>query len=131
MIKKSDMTEWIDYKALCERAIEDYESQGEGMKMLVYTRRIKDNMPVFKTVWASLACKNQVGSAGKTYWGIVGFDPVTEEDQWFNYNDCVSLEGWAVLDRRLKDNFGRKGSLDPNMADELRTRARAQLREGV
>ncbi|MFQ9020271.1 MAG: hypothetical protein ACLR6J_00230 [Parabacteroides merdae] len=43
-------------------------------------------------------------------------DPKTGETQWYNYNDCVSLENWAVLDRLLKTRFGWMELTDPALA---------------
>lgn len=67
---------------------------------------------------------------GKGVLGIVGLDPETGESQWYNYNDCVSLENWAVLGRLLDTRFGWMELLDPGLVYEIKIKAKAQLREG-
>ena len=52
--------------------------------------------------------------------GDHGLDPKTGETQWYNYNDCVSLENWAVLDRLLKTRFGWMELTDPALVIEPR-----------
>ena len=64
------------------------------------------------------------------FWGIVGLDPETGESQWYNYNDCVSLEDWAVLDRLLAKRFGWMEKMDPGLVYETKVLAKAQLAEG-
>lgn len=103
---------------------------GVNFKMLVYTGEKEEEKPVFKTVYATDCCKVRIGAAGKEFWGIVGLDPETGESQWYNYNDCVSLEDWKVLERMLKGRFRWMELLDPGLVYETRIRAKAQLREG-
>ena len=98
--------ERIDYKALCQVPF-DMDSEYEvNFKMLVYTGKKEEERPVFRVVIAKGECKVRIGAAGKEFWGIIGLDPETGENQWYNYNDCVSLENWAVLDRLLANRFG-------------------------
>ncbi|MCD8267536.1 MAG: hypothetical protein LUD46_03130 [Parabacteroides sp.] len=106
-------------------------SYGINLKMLVYTGKKEEERPVFKTVYATDCCKVRIGATGKLYWGIVGLDPETGESEWYNYNDCVSLEGWAVLDRLLKQRFGWMEMLDPGLVYETKALAKAQLAKGV
>lgn len=105
-------------------------SYGVNFKMLVYTGEKDEERPVFKVVYATDCCKVRIGNPGKVFWGIVGLDPETGESQWYNYNDCVSMEGWAVLDRLLKARFGWMELLDPGLVYETKIRAKAQLAEG-
>lgn len=103
---------------------------GVNFKMLVYTGEKEEERPVFKTVYATDCCKVRIGTVGKEFWGIVGLDPETGESQWYNYNDCVSLEDWKVLERMLKGRFRWMELLDPGLVYETKIRAKAQLREG-
>lgn len=123
--------EKLKFKELCEAPFEMDSSYGINLKMLVYTGKKEEERPVFKTVYATDCCKVRIGAAGKLYWGIVGLDPETGESEWYNYNDCVSLEGWAVLDRLLKQRFGWMEMLDPGLVYETKALAKAQLAEGV
>lgn len=125
-----EMAERINYKALCEAPFEMGSEYEVNFKMLVYTGEKNKEHPVFKVVRAVSECKVQIGSAGKNYWGIVGLDTATGECQWYNYNDCVSLENWAVLDRMLKKRFGWMEMLDPKLVYETKALAKAMLREG-
>lgn len=101
-----------------------------NFQMLVYTGRKVEERPVFRVVIAKGECKVRIGVAGKEFWGIIGLDPETGENQWYNYNDCVSLEDWAVLDRLLKREFGWMEMLDPGLVYETKVLAKAQLAEG-
>ncbi len=121
------MADKMNYKELCERVFDAGELVTE---MLVYTGRREDERPVFKVVTATEPARVKIGGAGKVFWGIVGYDPQTEESEWYNYNDCVSLEDWAVLDRLLKSRFGWMELLDPGLVYETRVRAKIQLAEG-
>jgi len=124
------MADRINYKELCEAPFEMDSAYGVNFKMLVYTGEKEEEKPVFKTVYATDCCKVRIGTVGKEFWGIVGLDPETGESQWYNYNDCVSLEDWKVLDRMLKGRFGWMELLDPGLVYETKIRAKAQLREG-
>ncbi len=120
----------IDYKALCEAPF-DMDSEYEvNFRMLVYTGRKVEEGPVFRVVIAKGECKVAIGAPGKEFWGIVGLDPETGESQWYNYNDCVSLEDWAVLDRLLAKRFGWMEKMDPGLVYETKVLAKAQLAEG-
>ena len=46
-------------------------------------------------------------------------------------NDCVSLEGWAVLDRLLRKRFGWMEMLDPGLVYETKLLAKAQLEDAM
>ena len=96
----------------------------------VYTGRKVDERPVFRVVIAKGECKVCIGAACKEFWGIVGLDPETGESQWYNYNDCVSLEDWAVLDRLLAKRFGWMEKMDLGLVYETKVLAKAQLAEG-
>lgn len=125
------MAEKMNYKKLCEAPFEMDSLYGINFKMLVYTGEKEEERPVFKVVYATDCCKVKIGTSGKTFWGIVGLDPETGESQWHNYNDCVSLENWAVLDRMLNARFKWMEILDPGLVYETKIRAKAQLREGI
>lgn len=112
----------INYKELSERP---FQTNDLVFNILVYTGEKKEQRPVFKKVIALEPVKVKIGSAGKEFWGIVGFDRKTEDGQWYNYNDCVSLEDWAVLDRMLKERFGWMEILDPGLVYETKERAKA------
>uniref|UniRef100_UPI00402798DA hypothetical protein n=1 Tax=Parabacteroides distasonis TaxID=823 RepID=UPI00402798DA len=124
------MAEKINYKELCEAPFEMDSQYGVNFKMLVYTGEKEEERPVFKAVYATDCCKVRIGNPGKAFWGIVGLDPETGESQWYNYNDRVSLENWAVLDRLLDTRFGWMKLLDPGLVYEIKIKAKAQLREG-
>lgn len=124
------MAEKMNYKELCEAPFEMDSSYGVNFKMLVYTGEKEEERPVFKVVYATDCCKVRIGTPGKVFWGIVGLDPETGESQWYNYNDCVSMENWAVLDRLLKARFGWMELLDPGLVYETKIGAKAQLAEG-
>lgn len=121
--------EKLNYKELCEAPFEMDSSYDISFKMLVYTGEKEEERPVFRMVYATDCCKVQIGTARKQFWGIVGLDPETGESQWYNYNDCVSLEDWAVLDRLLKARFGWMELADPELVYETRICAKAQLAE--
>lgn len=120
----------IDYKALCERVMEAHEDELNPL-MLVYTGGKEDERPVFRVVVLIDCCKLRFGSGSKEFWGLVGLDPETGESQWYNYNDCVSCEGWKVLDGFLKRRFGWMHQIDPGLAYEVKLQAKAQLREAI
>lgn len=124
------MAEKMNYKELCEAPFEMDSPYGINFKMLVYTGEKDEERPVFKVVYATDCCKVRIGSASKVFWGIVGLDAETGESQWYNYNDCVSMENWAVLDRLLKSRFGWMELSDPALVHETRILAKAQLNGG-
>ena len=124
------MSNTINYKRVCESPFEMDSPYEINFKMLVYTGEKEEERPVFRMVYATDCCKVRIGTAGKVFWGIVGLDPETGENQWYNYNDCVSLEDWDVLDRLLKSRFGWMGLTDPALIYETKTLAKAQLAEG-
>lgn len=117
----------MNYKELCEQV---FDTDELFMQMLVYTGKKEGEHPVFKVVTMTEPAKVKIGSAGKVFWGIVGYDPQTEESEWYNYNDCVSLEDWAVLDRMLKSRFGWMHQMDPGLVYETKVRAKMLLSEG-
>lgn len=119
-----------DYKELCEAPFEMDSPYDINFKMLVYTGEKDEERPVFKVVCATDCCKVRIGAAGKVFWGIVGLDAETGESQWYNYNDCVSMENWAVLDSLLKSRFGWMELTDPALVHEIRILAKAQLEGG-
>lgn len=125
------MAEKMNYKELCEAPFEMDSPYGINFKMLVYTGEKQEERPIFKVVYATDCCKVKIGTSGKTVWGIVGLDPETGESQWYNYNDCVSLENWTVMDRMLNTRFGWIGILDPSLVHEIKIRAKAQFGEGA
>lgn len=124
------MAEKMNYKELCEAPFEMDSSYGVNFRMLVYTGEKDEERPVFKVVYATDCCKVRIGAPGKVFWGIVGLDPETGESQWYNYNDCVSLENWAALDRLLKARFGWMELTDPGLVYETKIRAKVLLAEG-
>lgn len=117
----------IDYKELSQAPFETIKANELSLKMLVYTGEREEERPVFRRVIALTDCKVRIGTAGKEYWGIVGMDEITGESQWYNYNDCVSLENWAVLDRLLKKRFGWMEIMDPGLVYETKILAKAML----
>ena len=125
------MAEKMNYKELCEVPFKIGSLYGVNFEILVYTGEKREQLPVFKTVLAIDYCKVRDRVSGKEFCGIIGFDPKTEESQWYNYNDCVSLESWAVLDRMLKSRFGWMELRAPELILAIRTHAKAQLAEGV
>ncbi|MBP3518325.1 MAG: hypothetical protein J6K31_08035 [Parabacteroides sp.] len=125
-----ETTNKIDYKALCEAPFDMDSTYEVNFRMLVYTGRKEEERPVFRVVIAKGECKVCIGAACKEFWGIVGLDPETGESQWYNYNDCVSLENWAVLDRLLAKRFGWMEKMDPGLVYETKVLAKAQLAEG-
>ena len=88
---------------------------------------IVEAIEVLSTGSSHRACKVVIGQQGKEFWGITGLDTKTGETQWYNYNDCVSLENWAVLDRLLKTRFGWMELTDPALVIETKMLAKAQL----
>ena len=120
----------IDYKALCEAPFDMDSTYEVNFRMLVYTGRKVEERPVFRVVIAKGECKVRIGAAGREVRGIIGLDPETGENQWYNYNDCVSREDWAVLARMLKREFGRIEMLAPGLGYETKVLAKAQLAEG-
>ena len=121
-------TEKRDYKALCEAPFGMESGYEVNFKVLVYTEEKVVECPVFKVMRAKDACK--VRKQGRWYWGITCMDEATGEEEWVDYNNCVSLEDWAVLDRLLKRKFGWMELMDPGLVYETTIRAKAQLREG-
>ena len=117
----------IDYKELSQAPFETIKANELSLKMLVYTGKKEEERPVFRRVIALTDCKVRIGTAGKEYWGIVGMDELTGESQWYNYNDCVSLENWAVLDRLLKKRFGWMEIMDPGLVYETKILAKSML----
>ncbi len=117
----------IDYKELSQAPFETIKANELSLKMLVYTGKKEEERPVFRRVIALTDCKVRIGTAGKEYWGIVGMDEITGESQWYNYNDCVSLENWAVLDRLLKKRFGWMEIMDPGLVYETKILAKSML----
>ena len=117
----------IDYKALCEAYIDKIDEVEDGCMLLVYTGKKDEELPIFRVVWANDCTKARID--GKYLWGIVAFDPIDRETQWHNYNDCVNLENWAVLDRLLKKRFGWMEKMDPGLVYEIKLLAKAQLKE--
>ena len=117
----------IDYKELSQAPFETIKANELSLKMLVYTGEKEEERPVFRRVIALTDCKVRIGTAGKEYWGIVGMDEITGESQWYNYNDCVSLENWAVLDRLLKKRFGWMEIMDPGLVYETKILAKSML----
>ena len=65
---------------------------------------------------------------GREYWGLVAHDPKTDEVEWFNYNNCVSLEDFDVLRRLLDARFGWMRQIN-GLREETIVLAKAQLRE--
>lgn len=123
------MIEKMNYKKLCESPFEMDSSYGVNFKMLVYTEERKKERPVFKVVYATDCCKMRIGRTAKVFWGIVGFDPKSGESEWYNYNNCVSLENWAVLDRLLKKRFGWMETEVSHWVEEIKLLAKKQLEE--
>lgn len=119
------------YKELCEAYFDKNDPQEDYSIILVYTGEKDEERPVFRVVWAADYAKVRIGSCGKEYWGIVAFDPKVCESQWYNYNDCVSLENWAVLDRLLESRFRWMVLNNPELVYETRICAKAQLADAV
>lgn len=122
-------TKRIDFRQLCEAPFDMDSEYDVNFRMLVYTGEKREEKPVFRTVIAKGECKVSLGNPAKEFWGIIGFDQKTGENQWYNYNDCVSLDGWGVLDRLLRSRFGWMATVDPAIAEEVKARAKAQFAE--
>lgn len=121
----------INYKSLCEAPFNMDSPYEVNFLMLVYTGRKEEERPVFRVVVPKGECKVCIGTALKEFWGIAAMDPKTGETQWYNYNDCVSLEDWAVLDRLLRKRFGWMEMLDPGLVYETKLLAKAQLEDAI
>ena len=120
-------TKRIDYKALCEALFEMDAPYEDNFPLSVPVATFLQVLRLFRVVIAKGACKVVIGQQGKEFWGITGLDTKTGETQWYNYNDCVSLENWAVLDRLLKTRFGWMELTDPALVIETKMLAKAQL----
>lgn len=113
-----------DYRELAREAFKG----GGHFEVLVYTGKTDEEfLPVFRTMLAE--GPEMVMFGGEVRWGLSCLDKATGESRWFDYRDCVSLEGWAVLDRFLRCRFGWVAR-ESGLREEIRTMARAQLREG-
>ncbi|MGM9759696.1 MAG: hypothetical protein ACI30I_06220 [Parabacteroides sp.] len=118
----------LNYKELSKHPFEmdNIQTGGAEFRMLVFTgERDDEQRPVFKNVLATDACKVVINN--KEYWGILGMDLQTAETQWYNYNDCVSLENWAVLDRLLSTRFAWMQVTDPSIVCEVKRQARLAM----
>ncbi len=121
------MADRINYKELCERV---FDTEEIFSNILVFTGKEEEDCPVFRVVTATEPAKYENMSTGKVFWGIVGYDPKTEESQWYNYNHCVSLENFDVLRRLLAGRRYGWMRRTNGLTEEVILLAKAQLREG-
>ncbi|MGM9798238.1 MAG: hypothetical protein ACI3ZY_11865 [Parabacteroides sp.] len=71
---------------------------------VIYTgEQTADGDPVFQLVFIDNAVRVQKN--GKWYWGLTVYDLEKDEFFWVDYNNCVSLEDFAVLERLLDKKF--------------------------
>lgn len=91
-----------NYRRLCESVFMDQDDMTP--EIVVYTGMVDANhLPVFRKTIATDCCSVNIGN--KEYWGIVCYESDRNQNRWYNYNDCVSLENWEVLHRMLDNRF--------------------------
>nr|DAV70846.1 MAG TPA: hypothetical protein [Caudoviricetes sp.] len=112
-----------------ELSYEPFSKLGYHFPVLVWTGKDDEECrPVFKTVMAEAPAK--VNKSGYDVWGIVGFDAVSGESEWYEYNHCVSLEDFGVLDKMLATRYSWMQHIS-GMKEETKLLAKAQWKEGV
>ena len=74
-----------------------------------YFNKILQNDTKFKVVFIDEPVRVQKN--GRWYWGLTVFDFESEDFYWVEYNHCVSLEGFAVLERLLDMQFPWMGQV--------------------
>lgn len=89
-----------NYEQLAKRAVKTYDVE----TVLVYIgERSMDGLPIFQGVILGDAVKAKQN--GRWLWGFTVYDPDRDEQMWVEYNHCVSLEGFGVLERLLDAQF--------------------------
>ena len=84
--------------------LEKAAANGIYKECIIYTgEQTADGDPVFQLVYIDNATRVQKN--GKWYWGLTVYDTEKEEFFWVDYNHCVSLEDFAVLERLLDKKF--------------------------
>ena len=79
-------------------------ANGIYKECVIYTgEQTAEGSPVFQRVYIDNATRVQKN--GKWYWGLTVYDLEKDEFFWVDYNHCVSLEGFAVLERLLDKKF--------------------------
>lgn len=119
--------EVIDYQKKCMEAFEESSKSEELFHALVYTGQKHRSRPVFRAVTIITPCQVRIGSNGKEYWGFVGLDRTTSTCSWYNYNDCVSLENWALLDKLIADRYSWMINEKPEVVEEIKHLAKTLL----
>ena len=95
-----------DYKKLAKAAAKDLGAN----EMVIYAGEHEaDGCPKFKVVFIDEPVRVQKN--GRWYWGLTVFDFESEDFYWVEYNHCVSLEGFAVLERLLDMQFPWMGQV--------------------
>lgn len=88
-----------DYMKLAKAA-----ANGIYKECIIYTgEQTAEGSPVFQRVYIDNATRVQKN--GKWYWGLTVYDLDKDEFFWVDYNHCVSLEDFAVLERLLDKKF--------------------------
>ena len=89
-----------NYEQLAKKAVKDFVVN----QMVIYTgEQTAEGDPVFQLVYIDNAARVQKN--GKWYWGLTVYDTEKDEFFWVDYNNCVSLEDFAVLERLLDKKF--------------------------
>ncbi|MGM9755532.1 MAG: hypothetical protein ACI3ZW_07450 [Parabacteroides sp.] len=89
-----------NYEQLAKKAVKTYGVE----TVVVFTgERNKDGLPIFHEAILGDAVKVQRN--GRWLWGFSVYDPDQDEQMWVDYNHCVSLEGFEVLERLLDAQF--------------------------
>lgn len=114
----------IDYRRMCREAFQDNAHERD---MVVHNGRDEHGFPHFKKVHKICPCMVSIGSNPRIFFGIVGLDMVTGEAMWYNYNDCVSMEDFGVLDRLIASRYPWMLTVDPSCAVEAKRKARLLL----
>ena len=78
---------------------------------VIYTgEQDAEGRPLFQLVFIDNATRVQKN--GKWYWGVTVYDLEKHEYFWVDYNHCVSLESFAVLERLLDKKFAWMKQVD-------------------
>ena len=86
-------------------------ANGIYKECVIYTgEQTAEGSPVFQRVYIDNATRVQKN--GKWYGGLTVYDLDKDEFFWVDYNHCVSLEGFAVLERLLDKKFAWMKQVD-------------------
>ena len=89
-----------NYEQLAKKAVKTY---GVDTVLVYIGERNEDGLPIFHGAILGDAVK--VRWNGRWLWGFTVYDPDRDEQMWVDYNHCVSLEGFGVLERLLDAQF--------------------------